>query len=209
MRFTLPLPDLSKPAVAPPPPPPDPALLAAIRAEGEAEGLARGLAQGREEGRAEQAAAQAAAVAQSLAAIATALEGAAAAGRDAAEESARELATMLLSAMDVALPASAAREGEEIVLSVLTPLLGAIADKPDAVLRVAPALVEGVAARLPPGAPPVQADASLPEGDARIDWADGGITVALAQRRHAVREALLAAGFEIAGLDLESLEQDA
>lgn len=195
IAFALPLPDLSLPPPGAAPPPPDPAeLIAAARAEGEAEGHARGFAEGLEEGLRRQAAAQQAAMTASLAAIAAALEAAAEQGARAAAEAAEALATTLLAAMDAALPAEAARCGEAMVARIAAELLPALADRPEARLRVAPGLVPGIAARLPQG-PEVVADPALPPGDARIEWRDGAHIISLERRRAAVRAALGAAGF--------------
>jgi flagellar assembly protein FliH len=198
--FALPLPDLSRPPPVDAPPPPDPALLDAARAEGEADGHARGFAEGMQEGLRRQAAAQQAAIAASLAQVAAALHDAAAQGREAAEEAADALATTLLAAMDAALPAEAARCGAPFIARVAAGLLPALADRPEARIFVASALVDDVAQRLPQG-PAVDGDESLPPGDARIAWRDGACLVALETRREAVRAALRAAGFGIGSED--------
>jgi flagellar assembly protein FliH len=198
--FALPLPDLSRPPPVDAPPPPDPALLDAARAEGEADGRVRGFAEGLEEGLRRQAAAQQAAIAASLAQVAAALQEAAERGRMAAEEAADALAATLLAAMDAALPAEAARCGAPLIARVAAELLPALADRPEATIFVASALVPGVAQRLPQG-PAVKADDGLPEGDARIAWRDGACLVELERRREAVRAALRAAGFGIGGED--------
>lgn len=195
MRFALPLPDLSRPPPSAAPAAPDPAMLIeAARLDGEADGHARGFAEGMEEGVRRQAAAQQASIAASLGAIAAALQAAAEQGARAAEEAAEALARTLLAAMDAALPAEAARCGEEMVARLAAELLPALADRPEARLRVAPELVAGIASRLP-GGPEVVADAALPAGDARIEWRDGARIISLERRRDAVRAALEAAGF--------------
>jgi flagellar assembly protein FliH len=198
--FALPLPDLSRPPPVDAPPPPDPALLDAARAEGEVDGHARGFAEGMEEGLRRQAAAQQAAIVASLAQVAAALEDASERGRIAAEAAADALATTLLAAMDAALPAEATRCAAPFIARVAAELRPALADRPEATVFVAPALVDGVTQRLPEG-PAVEADAALPEGDARIAWRDGACLVALETRREAVRAALRAAGFEIGSED--------
>ncbi len=196
ISFALPLPDLTHPPPVDAPPPPDPALLEAARAQGEAEGHARGLAEGLAEGMRRQAAAQEAAMAASLAAIAAALDAAAERGRREAAEAAEALASVLLAAMDAALPLEAARCGDVLIARVAEELRPAIADRPEATLHVAPALVARLAERLPEG-PPLAADPAIPPGDARIAWRDGACLVALDARRAAVREALRAAGFTL------------
>jgi flagellar assembly protein FliH len=195
MMRALRLPDLAAPPPKPKPaPPPDPALLAAIRAEGEAEGHARGLAEGIAEGMALQERAQAAEVARTLGAIAAALDDAAQAGRRAAEDSADAVARLLAAAIEAALPGAAERAGADLVPRLLLPLLPAIADRPEAKLRVAPALAAELAARLPPDGPVVEADATMPPGDARVEWRDGAWVVSREARWRAVREALASAG---------------
>jgi flagellar assembly protein FliH len=199
-RFALPLPDLAVPVAPETPTPVDPALLEAARAEGEADGIARGFADGLAEGMRRQAAAQEASVAASCAAIAAALQEAAAQGAAAAEEAAQALSSVLLAAMDAALPEETARRGGELVARVAAALLPAIADRPEAKLRVAPAIAQEVSARLREG-PDIIPDQAVPPGDARIEWRDGAQIIALATRRAAVRAALEQAGFRYASED--------
>jgi flagellar biosynthesis/type III secretory pathway protein FliH len=198
MRLALPLPDLALPPPEDAPPPPDPALLEAVRAEGAAEGHARGFAEGLAEGMRRQSSAQEAAMVTTLGGIEAALADAALEGRRTAEAAAQALAELLLAAMDAALPDEAARRGGALVARIAAELLPALADRPEATLTVAPALVEAVAARLP-GGPMVAADPALPPGDARIEWRDGARIVSLEKRRAAVRAALAAAGFHHQG----------
>lgn len=196
--LALRLPDLSKPppppAPPPPPPPPDPALLEAVRVEAEEAGRVIGHAEGLAEGRAVQAAAQEAAIQRALEAMARAMENAAEAGRTSAQESAAALVSLMARVLDHALPGACERAGPDIVARLLVPLLPAIADRPEAVLHVAPGLVEAIAARMPAGAPAVVADEAVKPGDARLAWRDGAQLVELATRRAAVVEALRAAG---------------
>jgi flagellar assembly protein FliH len=196
MRLGFDLPDLALPPPVEAPPEPDPALVEALRAAAEAEGHARGFREGLAEGIARQAAAQEAAMVASLGGIEAAMGEAAEEGRRAAEAAAQALAGLLLAAMDAALPEETARRGGALVARIAGALLPALADRPEAVLRVAPSLAEAVAARLP-GGPAVLADASLAPGDARIEWRDGARLVSLERRRAAVRAALEAAGFEM------------
>jgi flagellar assembly protein FliH len=198
MMRALRLPDLAAPPPSPAAPPPDPVLLDAAREEGAAAGFKRGYDEGLAEGLARQRAAQEEMAARALAAIAAAMPEAAEAGRRAAEEAAEALATTLFAAMDAALPGAAARVGADLVPHVLLPLLPALADRPEAVLRVAPALAGAVAARLPPGALAIVPDAAVAPGDALVEWRDGAWIVSLEERRAAVRQALRAAGFVLA-----------
>lgn len=195
--LALRLPDLMRPPPKAAPPPPDPALLAAIRAEADAEGHARGVAEGIEEGMARQSRAQQAELARALTATAAALQAGADAGRLAAEEAAEALARLLLATLEAALPGAAERAGTDLVPRLLVPLLPAIADRPEAVLRVAPSLRAEIAARLPPGAPELRGDDAVAPGDARLEWRDGAMVVSREARWRAVREALRSAGIGI------------
>jgi flagellar biosynthesis/type III secretory pathway protein FliH len=195
MRLALRLPDLNAPPPAAAPPPPDPAVLAAAaRAEGLAEGRGIGHAVGLKEGRAEQAKAQEAAIQRAVDRCAALLAEAPDAGRRVAEESAQALAEMLMQAMDLALPGALERLGPDIVARLVVPMLPAIADRPEAVLHVAPELVTPIAARLPPRAPEVVADPALAPGDARLAWRDGALVMSLEARRAAIAEVLTIAG---------------
>lgn len=193
------LPDLAAPPPAVRLPPPDPRLLDAARLEGAAEGHARGFAEGVAEGMARQHAAQQADVARSLAAIAAALDMAAEAGRNAAADAAAALARLFAAALEAALPGAAERAGGDLVPRLLQPLLPALADRPEARLKVAPALRDAVAAAMPPGGPEVEADPVVPPGDARVEWRDGAWIISREARRDAVREALAMAGITIEG----------
>jgi flagellar assembly protein FliH len=196
MRLALPLPDLARLPPMDARPPPDPLLLEAARAEGDAEGHARGFAEGLQEGIRRQAAAQEASIAASAASIAREMRNAAAEGDKAATAAAEALAGVLLAAMDAALPAESARQGEALIARIAGELRPALADRPEATVFVAPGFVDAIAARLPEG-PPVAGDAALPPGDARIAWRDGACVIALETRRAAVREALASAGFDM------------
>jgi len=209
MTLAMRLPDLSQPRLPPPPPPPDPALLAAIRAEAEAAGHARGLLEGHQQGRAEEAATRDAEAVRCLGVIALMLDQAAEAGRMVAEQSAAAMARMLVAALDLTLADTLARHGAAVVMQVMAPLLPEMARRPEAVLRVAPDLVEAVAALLPQGAPPVVGDPDLMPGDGTLAWHEGRHFLSLARRRAAIHDALREAGFACAATadaqgDLES-----
>ncbi len=200
MMAGLRLPDLSLPpaiaALPAPQPaiPPDPALLEAARLEGEAAGRAIGHAEGLAEGRALQAAAQEAAMKRALEAMARAMADATQAGQRVAEDSAHALAALLLATLDTALPGLAARHAPGLVEDLVRPLLPAIANQPEAILTVAPALVAPLTDRLPQGGPSLVGDASVPPGDARIEWRDGALVVSLDERRRAIAAVLRQAG---------------
>ncbi|MDO9500893.1 hypothetical protein [Falsiroseomonas sp.] len=197
MRHALQLPDLGAPPPPPPPPPPAHAvLLADSRAAGFAEGHAAGHAAGLKEGRAEQARAQEAAIQRALERMAALMAEAAEAGRAVATESAQALAELVMEAVDFGLPGAAERLGADLVPRLIVPLLPAIADRPEAVLHVAPDLAAATAARMPPGGPEVRGDAAVAPGDARLAWRDGALVISLAARRQALAEVLRNAGLE-------------
>ncbi len=198
MRHALQLPDLGAPPPPPAPPPPDPeVVLAEARAAGFAEGRAAGHAAGLKEGRAEQSRVQEAAIQRALERIAVLLAEAAEAGRVAAAESAQALAELVMEALDFGLPGAAERLGADLVPRLVVPLLPAIADRPEAVLHVAPELAAATAARMPPGGPEVRGDATVKPGDARLAWRDGALVISLDARRAALAEVLRNAGLEI------------
>ncbi|MGK7863586.1 hypothetical protein [Falsiroseomonas sp. E2-1-a4] len=195
MRHALQLPDLGAPPPPPPPPPPDPeVLLAEARAAGFAEGREAGHAAGLKDGRAEQAKAQEAAIQGALERMTALLADAAEAGRAVATESAQALAELVMEAVDFGLPGAAERLGADLVPRLVVPLLPAIADRPEAVLHVAPDLAAATAARMPPGGPEVRGDAAVAPGDARLAWRDGALVISLDARRQAMAEVLRNAG---------------
>lgn len=195
MMNALRLPDLGAPPPAPPPPPPDPeVLLAEARAAGFAEGRAAGHAAGLKEGRADQARAQEAAIQRALERMAALLADAAEAGRAVATESAQALAELVMEAVDFGLPGAAERLGADLVPRLVVPMLPAIADRPEAVLHVAPELAAATAARMPHGGPEVRGDAAVKPGDARLEWRDGALVISLDARRQALAEVLRNAG---------------
>jgi len=197
MRHALQLPDLGAPPPPPPPPPPDPeVLLAEARAAGFAEGREVGHAAGLKDGRAEQAKVQEAAIQRALERMAALLADAAEAGRAVATESAQALAELVMEAVDCGLPGAAERLGADLVPRLVVPLLPAIADRPEAVLHVAPDLAAATAARMPPGGPEVRGDAAVAPGDARLAWRDGALVISLDARRQAMAEVLRNAGLE-------------
>jgi flagellar biosynthesis/type III secretory pathway protein FliH len=103
----------------------------------------------------------------------------------------------VLATLDAALPKAAAQDAVALATATAAALRPALATRPEAVLYVAPALVDRVAAAVT--FLPVQADPALPPGDARLAWRDGEARADLAARRRAIRDAL--AGL---GLPLES-----
>jgi flagellar assembly protein FliH len=197
MRHALQLPDLGAPPPPPPPPPPDPAvLLAEARAAGFAEGRDVGHAAGLKQGHAEQALAQEAAIQRALERMVVMMAEASDAGRAVARESAQALAELVMEAVDFGLPGAAERLGADLVPRLIIPLLPAIADRPEAVLHVAPDLAAATAARMPPAGPEVRGDATVRPGDARLAWRDGALVISLDARRQAMAEVLRNAGLE-------------
>jgi len=155
------------------------------------------LAEGRAAGRAEEAGGNEAQAAAALAMIARGLDAAGAEMREAAEESAAALARLLLAVLDAALPGVVAHGAEDRVAALVASLLPALAEQTRIVVRVAPPIAEGVAARL--AADPrmeVTGDAAVAPGDARVEWRGGCAESVLEDRRRAVRAALATLGLE-------------
>ncbi|TPG43790.1 hypothetical protein EAH89_27965 [Roseomonas nepalensis] len=185
------LPDLDAPAVAAPAEPPPPMIeerLEAARREGHAAGLREGEARGRAAEQASRDALRDEAVRVAL----LQLEGARAAALEACDENAAALAALLVSVVDAALPGAAAREAAPL-LEPLVKALGPVQDAPaGAVLRVPPSLLDHARERFGALGLPIEADADLPEGDARFAWRYGGLELSLSRRRAAIRETLAA-----------------
>ncbi|MFH5924604.1 hypothetical protein [Roseomonas xinghualingensis] len=185
------LPDLDAPAALPHEEPPAPSIeemLEAARREGHAAGLREGEVRGRA---AEQASRDALAD-EAIRVALLQLEAARKMARDIADENAHALAELLVGMVDAALPGAAAREAAAL-LEPLMRAFGPVEDAPPgAVLRVPPTLLDHTRTRFGATGLPIEADPSLPEGDARITWRDGGLELDLSRRRAALREALAA-----------------
>ena len=183
--------EAARAAAAPPPPAepiPDPVeeRLAEARRAGHAAGRAEALAEG---------AASRAAMAADTAGMALALlQDAHAAAERIAGEAARDIASLVLSALDAALPGLAARNGAALAAAFarrLAPMIGTV---PEARILVAPGLAEETRALLGHAAFRVEEDAALAPGDARAEWQGGGATFDLAARRREIGRVLAMAG---------------
>lgn len=185
------LPDLDAPAVtapAEPPPPTMEELLEAARREGHAAGLREGEARGRAAEQASRDALRDEAIRVAL----LQLEGARAAAQEASDGNAEALAALLVSVVDAALPGAAAREAPAL-LEHLVKALGPVEKAPaGAALRVPPSLLDHARERFGALGLPIEPDADLPEGDARIAWRYGGLELSLSRRRAAIHETLAA-----------------
>jgi flagellar assembly protein FliH len=153
--------------------------LAAARAEGHAQGHAAGLVEGREaaEAEADQA------MTQTLERMAAGLETLAASEtetRDARDRESLELCVGLLRRL---FPALARKHGQREIEQVFQDALERLRDEPRIVVRCADrhlddlkAKVDDMAARLGfEGRVVLLADEAMPPGDARVEWADGGV----------------------------------
>jgi len=185
----LSLPDLDAPLVAAPAEPPPPTLEERLD-EARREGHAAGLREGEARGRAAEQSARDALRDEAVRIALLQLEGARMAAREAADEAVSALAALLVGMVDAALPGAAAREAPAL-LEPLVRALGPVEDAPaGAVLHVPPALFDHARARFAGLGLPIEPDATLPEGDARIAWRHGGIDLDLSRRRVAIRDAL-------------------
>ncbi len=125
-----------------------------------------------------------------LAAMALALEQAEAAARSAAIDGSQAVATLLLAALDAALPEAAARLAPEAAARLAAVLLPLLAEGLAVTLHVAAGCGEAAAGRLADPRVKVAEDAALPPGDARATWRGGGACLSLAARRQAVADML-------------------
>jgi flagellar assembly protein FliH len=180
--FETELEDARDPAPAPldaEEPPPGPtfgtAELEAARAEAFAAGAAHGAA--------EHAAAQQAALAAALAGIERALGESMARLDQAGERMVEDGARAAAAIVGKVAPVLAREHGAEELHRLFAETLRTIAEEPRVVVRLADALIDDLAPRLEdaarrsgyPGRVIVLADATVADGDGRIEWADGGV----------------------------------
>ena len=172
-------------ADAPPEPEPEPApthseeALEAARAQAHAEGHAAGLAEGRQAAEAEAEQALTAALDRLAAGLETLVAGEAKA-REARDRETLDLCVGLLRRL---FPALARKHGQSEIEQVFQDALERLRDEPRVVVRCADRhldglkeRVDGLAARLGfEGRVVLLADETMQPGDARVEWADGGV----------------------------------
>ena len=158
------------------------------------------LREGEARGRAAESAGRAAMAEESLRMALMAMDDLREEARTVAAAAVHDLARFVLAAVDAALPGAAARCAPDL-LPTLLDALGPVADAPaGATLRVPPAILDVARDRFGDRGLPIEADPTLPEGDARLEWRHGGIALSLEKRRAALRDLL-------ASLDLLPLER--
>ncbi|MBK1670174.1 hypothetical protein CKO28_19250 [Rhodovibrio sodomensis] len=153
--------------------------LAAARAQAHAEGRAAGLAEGRQaaEAEAEQA------LTQALERVAGGLETLVAGEGKARETRDRESLDLCVGLLRRLFPALARKHGQAEIEQVFQDALERLRDEPRVVVRCADRhldglkdRVDGLAARLGfEGRVVLLADETMQPGDARVEWADGGV----------------------------------
>ncbi|WBV44553.1 hypothetical protein [Pseudoroseomonas cervicalis] len=111
-----------------------------------------------------------------------------------AEASASAIAEAALAALLGALPSLATRLGTAEAAHFIAALLPALREEPALSVRVAPALVEGVASRFAGLPVAIDADPALEPGDAVLRWQGGEATRSAAAARAAVARALADCG---------------
>ncbi len=136
---------------------------------------------------------------QSLAAIASAMTGVQGEARVLADAVAEGSARTILSVLAGLLPELCARHGGAEVRALLRHLLPTLGQQPRIVVRVAPAVLDGVREDLAlldeDLAASVELNAApLTPGDARVTWADGSLNRDEAAIRHAITAALTELG---------------
>ena len=139
-------------------------------------------------------ASDAAAINAALERVPAALAALGAAARTAAGEAAQELAAAVFAAIDAALPGLAATRAPDAAEALAARIAPLLEFDVAIVLRAAPHLVDGIAARLGDPRITVQPDPSLPAGDLAATWQGGRAHYDLAARRAAIRTALAEAG---------------
>lgn len=156
-----------------------------------AENPADAFEAGRRAGRAEAECSREAAAAATLSAVQAALAEAQAEARQVAEEVLAELARTLFAMVDAALPGLARARAPDAIAAFVARLAPMVAEAAAPRLRVAPSLVPLLARHL---SLPVEADLSLAEGEARLEWAGGQAAFRPEDRRAALRDSLLLLG---------------
>lgn len=197
LRLSMPLPDLRLPL-------PEPvvtddtdgfdldALLeevrTAARESGFAAGHTAGLAAARED--------VATRMAATMAAVQAGLAGIATETAAQIEADAMAIARLLTRALDAALPHAAARDAAGQAARAAAAMAAWLSPGSTTRCLVAPMLADQVTALLAAAdiAFRVEADASLPPGDARLVWDGGALESRLAQRRATINEVLVAFG---------------
>jgi flagellar assembly protein FliH len=167
------------PSGGPPPPPPRKHFTAAEYEAARRAADEAGRAAGREAARADAEARAAASLAKLVAASASAF--AEIARRH--ERQGREAVGFAAEMVRRLFPAFAARHGVDEFAALLADCLRRLQDEPRVVVRVAEAAVDAIKARLEPAAAEagfagkliLLGDPALGDGDARIEWADGGV----------------------------------
>jgi flagellar assembly protein FliH len=166
-----------------PEPEPEPtyaaADLEAARAEAHAEGRAAGLQEGRQaaEAEAEQA------LTQALERVARGVEALARQEADAREARDRESLELCVGLLRRLFPALARRHGQAEIEQVFQDALERMRDEPRVVVRCADRHLDGLKARVDAlagklgfeGRIVLLADDTMQPGDARVEWADGGV----------------------------------
>jgi flagellar assembly protein FliH len=162
--------------------------------------LAEGHAAGRAEALAETAAATATKAAESLARLAEGLSRMIAAADETRAETERRAVGAVQGIITKLLPGLAARDPLAEVETFAKKCLHEIIDEPRVVLRVSATLYDGLRERLDPiaaasgyaGRIILLADDFLADGDARIEWADGGAERELVRQTNEITNRLAA-----------------
>jgi hypothetical protein len=142
---------------------------------------------GRRAGRVEAECSREAAAAATLSAVQAALAEAQAKARQVVEEALVELARTLFAMVDAALPGLARTAAPDAIAAFVSSLAPMVSEAAAPRLRVAPSLVPLLAPRL---SLPVEADLSLAEGEARLEWRGGHAVFRPDDRRAALRDSL-------------------
>ena len=177
--------------------------LARARAEGGEEGLANGLAQGRAEALAEAEASDRGRLVLACEAVAARLDRLAAVAERTSAEEGRSGVLLAVAIAKKLLPEYCRRHGITEIEGVARQIVGQVRDERRLMVKVAPALSEGLRERLQPiadgagfaGDLLVLAEPGIAEGDCTVEWSTGGAernAAALWQRIDALVERALA-----------------
>lgn len=162
-----------------PAPPPEPSFSSAELLQAHEDGYADGFAAGKAAAEGATAARLAASLQGIEEMLARLLGGAAA----EAEAGRREMVGIALAISRKLLPSFSQRHGLAEIEEMVAQCVGELVDEPRLVIRVADAMLDAVAEKVEAvtaargfaGRVVMLADAALPPGDCRIEWADGGV----------------------------------
>lgn len=135
--------------------------------------------------------------------------------RQEAEQRAEAIAELLLEMLAALFPSLSAAHGEQEALALVRALMPGLARMPNVTIRANPCLIGTLAQEVEradlvdPAAITVVPSESVPAGDVRLIWAEGGASRDAAQAWARVSATLREAGFALPSTDMKELDHAA